>query len=142
MYLTDVLEMLDIDSFCVHNFLYNVGSHLILVFSYFLTMLANICILFFILDTTTIFWHFFLINSQLQPEQTKQTRVKQQTFTKCDITVTNFIQLREALLQKCSHSYLRERVPQQDLSHCTHCIFKYSVEISVWLNTWLSTRNI
>lgn len=42
MYLTDVLEMLDIDSFCFHNFLYNVGSHLIPVFSYFLAMLANI----------------------------------------------------------------------------------------------------
>lgn len=120
MYLTDVLEMLDIDSFCVHNFLYNVGSHLILVLSYFLTMLANICILFFILNTTTIFWHFFLINSQLQAEQTKQTRVKQQTFAKCDKTVTNFLQLRE---QKRSHSYLIERVPQQDLFHCTHCIF-------------------
>jgi len=69
MYLTDVLEMLDIDSFCVHDFLYNVGSHLILVLSYLLTMLANICILFFILDTIAIFWQFFLINSQLQPQQ-------------------------------------------------------------------------
>lgn len=75
MYLTDVLEVLDIDSFCVHNFLYNIGSHLVLVFSYFLAMLAYICILFFILDTITTFWHFLLINSQLQPEQTKQVRV-------------------------------------------------------------------
>lgn len=108
MYLTDVLEMLDIDSFCVHNFLYNIGSHLILVFSCFLAMLASICILFFILDTTTIFWHFFLINSQLWPKQTKRTTVKQQTFTKGDKTVTSFLQSREDLLWKCVACYFSD----------------------------------
>lgn len=132
--------MLDIDSFCVHNFLYNVGSHLILVFSYFLTMLADICILFFILDTTTILWQFFLIDSQLQPEQTKQTRVKQPTSTQHDKTVTKFLQLREDMWHKCSHSCLTRG------GSATGFISLYSLDIQIkcwdlssWLNKWLPT---
>lgn len=34
-YLTDVLEVFDVDSLRIHNFLDNIRSHLILVFSNF-----------------------------------------------------------------------------------------------------------
>lgn len=141
-YLTDVLEVLDIDSFCVHNFLDNVGSHLILVFGYFLAMLANICILFFILDTAAIFWHLFLINSQLQPEQTKQTGGKQRTATKPDRALTNSLRPREELLPKGSHPFLTERLPLQVALPVPRCVFKPSAEVSVWLNMRLSPQSI